>query len=260
MSIHPVRVIVVDDYPLVRQGLINILKGEEGVQIVGEAADLDQCLRLCRTNKPNVVLLDTTLGDTSVVTAIRLIASQFETTRIIVVADQSERSCAVLRGARSCRSVLLGDGESGADCVVQSIRAGARGAIRLSDTTTELVNAVRTVHEGGYWVDGNATARLMESLFCHKPESLSEPLSTLTAREDLICRMIADGLSNKEIAGRLCIAQQTVKNHVSSILRKSGLEDRLQIARAVLLRPPCPSPEDAVASSTSQPVAFTPEL
>ncbi|MGQ9807460.1 MAG: LuxR C-terminal-related transcriptional regulator [Armatimonadota bacterium] len=242
MSVGTIKVLIVDDYALVRQGLINILKQEPDIEVVGEAADLDQCLRLCRSESPHVVLLDTSLGDTNVVTAIRLINTQFPGVRIVAVADQSERNCSVLRGTSQCRHRGSSDPSDPADCVVQAIRAGARGAIRLSDTTAELVNAVRAVRDGRYWVDGPATARVMEALFNSRDTSSDLiPQAGLTEREELICRMIADGLSNKEIASRLNIAQQTVKNHVSSILRKSGLEDRLQVARAVLLRTGCPA-------------------
>lgn len=248
MSNMPIRVLIADDYPLVRQGLVNILLRENDIAVVGEAADLDQCLHLCRTACPDVVLLDTALGDGSVITGIRLIVSQFPAVRIIAVADQSERNCAILRqsGDGRCRSLAGADTRWGGDCVVRAVRAGARGAIRLSDTTTELVGAVRNVHAGKFWVDGNATARLMESLFQSGETHPDAPIpnAALTTREDLICRLIAEGLSNKEIARRLFIAHQTVKNHVSAILRKSGLEDRLQIARAVLLNTSCPGPAE----------------
>ncbi len=233
MDSSAIRIIVVDDYAIVRQGIIDILEKEDDISVVGEAADLEQAIALYDRKLPHVVLLDTTLGDTDIITAIRLLHSRFQDIKIIAVADQSERNCAVLRGERSCR---ISGGMSGkSDCVVSSIRAGAKGAIRLSDTTTELVSAIRAVRAGRFWVDGGATARVMESLFSEQLSTRIMPDAGLTAREDLICRLIADGLSNKEIAARLCIAQQTVKNHVSAILRKSGLEDRLQIARAILI-------------------------
>jgi len=257
MSLPNIRVLVVDDYPLVRQGLINTLSSESDIHVVGEAADLDQCLRACGALSPDVILLDTSLGDTNVVTAIRLIATRFPDIRVIAVADQSERNCSVLRGTAACRHRGISDVSDTADCVVQSIRAGARGAIRLSDTTAELVHAVHSVYEGKHWIDGSATARVMHALFQTRPEDEHLfPNAGLTEREELICRMISDGFSNKEIAARLGIAQQTVKNHVSAILRKSGLEDRLQVARAVLLRTACAA-ESHDTAPPSVPVELT---
>lgn len=247
---EPIRVLVVDDYPIVRQGLINIIKDEKDVRVVGEAGSFDECLRVCRARHPDVVLLDTSLDETSIVTAIRLLTSQFHDLKIIAVADQSERNCAVLRGDSKCRNRGILSPGTNSDCVVHAIQAGARGAIRLSDAAGDLVKAIRTVHEGRHWIDGNSTARMMQSLFKSRSGSGTLlPEAGLTEREELICRMIADGMANKEIAMRLQIAQQTVKNHVSSILRKSGLEDRLQIARAVLLRAPCPTNEPADAQN-----------
>lgn len=239
MPSDKIRVLVVDDYPLVRQGLIDILKKQPDIAIVGEASGVGQALDSIRASRPDVILMDTTLEDSSLVTAIRLILSHYPDMKILALADQSERNCAVLRGTGRCKMAPVPDIRQGSDCVVQSIKAGAKGAIRLSDSSTELVTAIKTIAEGHYWVDGNATARVMESLFTTKSDSGSLLPGSLTSREDLICRLIADGLSNKEIASRLSIAQQTVKNHVSSILRKTGLEDRLQIARAILLKPQC---------------------
>ena len=203
-----IRVLVADDQALVRAGLRMILEAEPDVQVVGEAADGLQAVQTGRRLRPDVVLMDACLPVLDGVQATRRL-----------IADQS-----------GVRVLILTTVDLDED-VDAAIRAGASGFLLKDVPPAQLVEAVRVVAAGGGLLAPSVTRRLLERLARTLPANSAQPppqLSTLTARELEILRLLATGLSNAELAKELVLAEATVKTHLSSLLRKLDRRDRVQ--------------------------------
>ncbi|MDT8321438.1 MAG: response regulator transcription factor [Xanthomonadales bacterium] len=204
-----IRVMLVDDQNLVRKGVRSLLELSEKIEVVAEAADGVEALRMIPETAPDVLLLDLRMPNMSGLDLLRELASRDELppTIILTTFDDDE-------------------------LVLAGIQAGAKGYL-LKDVSLEvLVHAVQTVADGGTVVKPAVTQRLLQGLENLQNEfsSLEQP-DPLTERETEILRLMAGGYSNKEIATSLGVAEGTVKNHVSNILSKMGVRDR---TRAVL--------------------------
>ena len=204
-----IRVLLVDDQNLVRKGVRSLLELSEKIEIVAEAADGAEALRMIPETAPDVVLLDLRMPNVSGLDVLRELAPRKELppTIILTTFDDDE-------------------------LVLAGIQAGAKGYLLKDVSLAVLVNAVQTVAEGGTVVKPAVTQRLLQGLENLQNEfsSLEQP-DPLTERETEILRLMAGGYSNKEIATSLGVAEGTVKNHVSNILSKMGVRDR---TRAVL--------------------------
>jgi len=206
-----VRVLLVDDQPLLRTGFRLILASEPDIEVVGEAADGETALAQVKALQPDVVLMDIRMPRMDGV----------EATRRIVEARDGEGPPRVL--------VLTTYDLD--EYVVEALRAGASGFL-LKDTPAEtLVDAVRLVHEGDAVVAPGVTKRLLDRFAKLLPTTrLPEPVAAteLTEREHDVLMLVARGMSNAEIARALVVSETTVKTHVSSVLAKLGLRDRVQ--------------------------------
>ncbi|MEJ8568402.1 response regulator transcription factor [Elongatibacter sediminis] len=204
-----IKVMLVDDQNLVRKGVRNLLELSEEIDIVGEAADGVEALRLLPEIDPDVMLLDMRMPEMSGLDVLRTLSQSgnLPPTIILTTFDDDE-------------------------LVLAGIQAGARGYLLKDVSLEDLVKAIRTVAEGGTIVKPAVTQRLLKGLENLKTEfsSLDRP-DPLTERETEILRLMAGGYSNKEIAASLSVAEGTIKNHVSNILSKMGVRDR---TRAVL--------------------------
>ena len=204
-----IRVMLVDDQNLVRKGVRSLLELSEEIAVVAEAADGTEAVRAIPEIKPDVVLLDMRMPQMSGLDVLIALsaAGTLPPTIILTTFDDDE-------------------------LVLAGIKAGARGYLLKDVSLEELVNAVKTVAEGGSMVKPVVTQRLLKGLENLKTDfySLDRP-DPLTDRETEILRLMAGGYSNKEIANSLGVAEGTIKNHVSNILSKMGVRDR---TRAVL--------------------------
>ena len=204
-----IRVCLVDDQTLVRQGVKSLLDLAEDIEIIGEAADGRQAVEMIPELRPDVVLMDMRMPVMSGLEALQALAAknQLPPTIILTTFDDDQ-------------------------LVLAGIKAGARGYLLKDVTLDQLVNAIQTVAEGGSLVQPAVTQRLLSGLEHMRNEfvSLDRP-DPLTDRETEILRLMASGFSNKEIANSLGVAEGTIKNHVSNILSKLGVRDR---TRAVL--------------------------
>ncbi len=207
MADTKVRVLVIEDHGIVREGLKLILQGMPDFEVVGEAADGQEVVRLVERLKPGVVLLDLEMPEVDGVEALeRLRDSGAETPAIVFTAyDTDER--------------ILG-----------ALRAGARGYLLKGASRTEIFDAVRAVHSGGSLLQPAITNRLLDRID-REPDTES-----LTPRELEVLKLLAEGLSNREIATRLFVTERTVKFHVSSILDKLGAENRTEAAKVAVQR------------------------
>lgn len=197
------RVLVVDDQHLVRFAIETLLADEPGLEVVGQADSLQTGLAALTATRPNVVLLDVNFPD----------GDGLELCRIASAA-----------GVR----VLILTAYTGEELIVESIQAGASGYILKQDPTSEVVTALRTVGAGGAHFSRAATPQMMAMIATGGlPE---DPLAHLTDRERELLNLLGEGLSNRQIAERLYLAERTVKNYVSRLLRKLDLERRAEAA------------------------------
>jgi DNA-binding NarL/FixJ family response regulator len=205
-----IRLLLVDDEPLVRGGVRMILESEDDLEIVGEAADGNEALELARQLAPDVVLLDIRMpGLDGIQTTRRLLEQPPPVPRILVLTtfDLDEY-------------------------VYEAMKAGASGFILKNVPPAKLVDAVRTVATGDALLAPAITRRMIERFVQQPPVPQGRPpqLEELTERELDILREIARGRSNAEIAGALYLSQATVKSHVNRVLSKLNLRDRTQAA------------------------------
>jgi DNA-binding NarL/FixJ family response regulator len=207
-----IRILVADDHPMLREGLVAVLATQPDFEVVGEAADGSETVRLAQTLHPDVVLLDLEMPGAAGVAALEGLREAGSEARAIVFTayDTDQR--------------ILG-----------ALRAGARGYLLKGASRAEIFSAVRTVHAGGSLLEPAVTTHLLD----HVRE---ERTDLLTPRELEVLGLISEGLQNSEIAGRLFVTERTVKFHVSSILAKLGADNRTEAvalaARRGLIRMP----------------------
>ncbi|MCX5254780.1 response regulator transcription factor [Streptomyces canus] len=205
---NPIRVFLLDDHEVVRRGVHDLLNDEPDITVVGEAATAEQALIRVPALRPQVAVLDVRLPDGDGVTVCRELRSQMP-----------ELACLMLTSF---------DDE---EALLDSIMAGASGYVLKQIKGSDLVSAVRTVAAGQSLLDPSATARLMARLRQgQEPEPEPDALPGLTDREREILALIGEGLTNRQIGQRLYLAEKTVKNHISRLLAKLGVERRIQAA------------------------------
>lgn len=196
-----IRILLVDDHGVVRQGLRMYLSDEAEFDIVGEAANGIQAIEMVRDLQPNVVLMDLLMPGMNGIEAITIIRQQFPETEVIALTSVLEDQA-----------------------VIGAIQAGAIGYLLKDTDGTELIRAIHAASEGKVQLSPAAAARLMREV--RAPDSPEK----LTDRETEVLRLVAQGLANKEIAQQLDIGEKTVKSHVSNILGKLGVASRTQAA------------------------------
>jgi DNA-binding NarL/FixJ family response regulator len=204
-----IRVLIVDDQTLVRQGVRSLLSLAEGIEVVGEAGDGRHAVEMIPQIKPDVVLMDMRMPVMSGLEALQALArtNSLPPTIILTTFDDDQ-------------------------LVLAGLKAGAKGYLLKDVSLEQLVSAIQAVADGGSLMQPAVTQRLLSGLEHMRNDfvSLDRP-DPLTERETEILRLMAGGFSNKEIANSLGVAEGTIKNHVSNILSKLGVRDR---TRAVL--------------------------
>jgi two-component system, NarL family, response regulator LiaR len=199
-----IRVLVVDDHAVVREGLRTFLELQEGIAVVGEAADGEEAVRQAEALRPDVIVMDLVMPRLDGVGAMRELRRRLPSARVIVLTSfvEDER-------------------------LLPAIQAGAAGYLLKNVAPVELARAVRAAHAGEALIDPVVAARLVDAIAQPPGEPAPE---RLTAREQEVLALIARGFSNKRIARELGIAEKTVKTHVGHVLAKLGVADRTQAA------------------------------
>lgn len=209
----PVRVLVVDDQQLIRDGIASLLNIQPGVTVVGTAHDGKAAIEAALQREPHVVLMDVRMPEMDGVEAVAILRQRAPMIRVIMLTTFDDEQY-----------------------VVQALRAGAAGYLLKDLPAAELAHAVRLARAGVTQIDSSVAQRLAAALTRTgdgtSPEATPapQPGDVLTAREIEILRLVATGSTNREIAGRLFLSEGTVKNHVSRILTRLGLRDRTQAA------------------------------
>jgi DNA-binding NarL/FixJ family response regulator len=188
-----IRVLSVDDHPLLREGIAALIGNQSDMQLIGEAANGREALEQFRKHQPDVTLMDLQMPEMSGIDAISAIRGEFPDARIIVL------------------TTYVGDFQ-----VSRALKAGARGYLLKAMLRQELLETIRAVHAGRKRLSAEVAAEIAE----HATDDV------LTPREVDVLRLIAQGNANKEIAGRLALAEETVKGHVKNIFAKLGVNDR----------------------------------
>lgn len=198
-----ITIVVIDDHPIVREGLVSTLEDEDDFQVVGQADSVEQGLRVVGATRPDVVLLDLELPDRSGLEAIPSLIEAHSGSGILVLTayDTDER-------------------------VLGALRAGARGYLLKGAPLDAIGRAIRSVYAGESYLDPRIATKVITELAPGKRST------TLTVRERQVLDLVAEGLANKQIARQLGITERTVKFHVTSILNKLGADNR---AHAVAL-------------------------
>jgi len=198
-----IRIMTVDDHPLLRQGIAALIKAQRDMDLVAEACDGEEAIAEFRRHRPDVTLMDLQMPNVNGTEAITRIRSEFPDAKILVLSTYS------------------GDVQ-----VLRAIKAGARGYLLKGQVRTELLDAIRTIQAGHKRIPPEIAAELAE----HAADD------ALSSREIDVLRLIGEGNANKQIADKLCIGETTVKNHVSNILSKLGANDRAHAVTIALQR------------------------
>ena len=204
---NKIKVLIVDDHQVVRQGLRTFLELHEDMDVVGEAGDGVAAVEMVQQLAPDVVLMDLVMPHLDGIAATRQVKALGGDTRVIALTSFTED-----------------------DKVFPAIQAGASSYLLKDVSPDDLVEAIRAVHRGEARLAPNIARKLMEQV-AHQAEPKTEPLAEeLTERELEVIRLVAKGLSNQTIGQQLFISDKTVKTHISNILSKLNLEDRTQLA------------------------------
>jgi len=203
---NPITVIIVDDHAVVRQGLIAFLQTQDDIEVIGEAENGVQLLELLPHSVPDVLLMDLIMPDMDGVEATRRVKTISPHTQVIIFTSYYKD-----------------------EHIFPAVRAGALSYILKDSKPDELTDAIRKASRGEAVLHPRVAARLVQEVQGARRETLN-PFSELSDREMEILRLIASGISNREIAETLFISEKTVKSHVSNILSKLHLADRTQAA------------------------------
>lgn len=199
-----IRILIVDDHAVVREGLRAFLDLQEGFEVVGEASDGDEAIAASERLRPDVVLMDLVMPRRDGVAAMRVLRERLPGARVIVLTSFLDE-----------------------DKLLPALRAGAAGYLLKNAQPQELERAVRAAHAGEAVLDPVVAARLVEALAAGHDD---EPIDRLTPREREVLELIGRGFPNKRIARELELAEKTVKTHVGHVLGKLGVTDRTQAA------------------------------
>jgi two-component system response regulator NreC len=221
-----IRLIIADDHILVRQGLVVLLEDEPDLKVVGQANTGQEALALIRQHRPDIALMDITMGDMTGLEATRRGKAALPELNIVILTMHEEEAF-----------------------FFEALRAGAAGYVLKGAPSEELLAAIRAVHEGGVYLPPKLAGHLVEDYLSRYPEP--DPLSEkLTTREGEVLALIAQGLTNTEIARRLTLSLNTVKTHRLRIYQKLNLRDRADLVNYALQRGllhPLPAKQWAIA-------------
>lgn len=205
-----VRILVADDHPIFRDGLRKLLEAEKDFQVIGEASDGGEAIEMAERLKPDVLLLDLAMPRVPGLEAVRKLRDSVEAIRVIVLTAAIDR-----------------------EQIVDALHHGVRGVVLKESATQLLLKSIRCVMDGQYWVGRESVSdlvRIIRDLTAIPEQGTRKRSYNLTPRELDIISAIVDGYTNKDIAEKFSIAEQTVKHHLGNIFDKLGVSNRLELA------------------------------
>jgi len=201
------KIIIVDDQNIMLQGLSMIVSKDEDIEVVGLASNGEEALSLCARHKVEVVLMDIRMPVMNGVEATKLIKGQYPETKVLILTTFNDD-----------------------EFIFGSLQNGASGYLLKDASPSEIIQGIKTVHEGGTLINPEVATKVVRRLSEVKKATVDERTKTLTQREEDICHYLGEGLNNKEIGENLYISEGTVKNNITRILDKLNLRDRTQLA------------------------------
>jgi DNA-binding NarL/FixJ family response regulator len=205
-KLKKIRILIADDHPIFRDGLRKLLSLEEDFQVIGEAEDGKEAVEMVQKLMPDILLLDLKMPNLSGIGALEALGDKNKTTRVIVLTASEDEAA-----------------------VVQAMRMGTAGIVLKQTATELLIKSIRKVYDGEIWLDSRMTTAVMKEF--SQPAPVREPIKTvLSTREREVVALVCQGFRNKEIAEKMFISEQTVKNHLHNIFDKLGVSDRLELA------------------------------
>lgn len=206
MQQEKIKIIIIDDHPLVREGLRKILDMEEELKVIDEAGDGQGAINLTRRLKPDVILMDINMPGTNGIEATRVIKRELPSVGIIALTIHEEE-----------------------EYVLELVRAGVSGYVLKDIAPAKLIETIKIVAKGHSVIDPSITNKIFGEISrLSRHRRMREDWENLTEREMDVLKLMAKGFSNKEIAQDLTISEKTVKNHITNIFRKLQVEDRTQ--------------------------------
>jgi len=209
-SVQYVRILVADDHPIFRDGLRKLLEAETDFQVVGEASDGGEAIKMAQRLKPDILLLDLAMPQVPGLEALRELRNSVEAIRVILLTAAIDR-----------------------EQIVDALHHGVRGVVLKESATQLLLKSIRCVMAGQYWVGRESVTdlvRIIRDLTVIPEQGPRKRAYNLTPRERDIISSIVDGYTNKDIAEKFSIAEQTVKHHLGNIFDKLGVSNRLELA------------------------------
>jgi len=205
----PIRIVIADDHPLVREGLRTLLERQPGFTVAGEAGDGIEAVQMTQALRPDVLLLDLAMPRMNGLEVLKELADTATEVKTVLLTAAIER-----------------------EETVRALRLGAHGVVLKESATQMLYKCIRAVVAGEFWVGHERIADLMQTLrqIERRPASEASPASRLTRRELHVITAIVEGATNKDIAKQLSLSEQTVKNHLSHVFDKLGVSNRLELA------------------------------
>jgi DNA-binding NarL/FixJ family response regulator len=210
IEVRPLRLLVVDDHEVVRQGLVSLLERREHFQVVAEAGTAAEAVEMARKFEPDLVVMDVRLPDGSGIEACREIRAEFPATRVVILTSYPDE-----------------------EAVLSAIIAGASGYLLKQIRGRDLVSALESVGRGESLLDPAVTEKVLDRVRRIATGTYTDEMAQLTQQEQKILLLVAEGKTNTEIAAEVVLSDKTVKNYVSSILSKLNLERRAQAAAFV---------------------------
>jgi len=205
------ELIIVDDHPLFREGLKTIVNRDDNFTVVAEAGNGREGIELGKKHRPDIMLVDISMPGKNGIQVIRELKNDLPETRFIIISMHSE-----------------------ADYIVEAFRAGAQGYMIKESAASNLLKGLGTVASGEMFLDNALSQEVVFKLLQAKSygrDDKKDPYSTLTAREQEVMRMLAEGLTPKEVAARLFISPKTVENHRTNLMKKLGLQSTVELIR-----------------------------
>ncbi len=206
----PIRILIADDHPILRDGLRKLLEAEPGFEVVGEAADGGEAVQLVQKVKPDILLLDLAMPKMPGLETLRELMGSAASVRTILLTAAIEKRQ-----------------------IVEALQLGARGIVMKESATEVLLKSIRSVMAGQYWIGRESVSNLVKTLQDLAASGGEEPRRKtfgLTPREKEVITSIVSGYTNRDIAQKFSISEQTVKHHLTNIFDKLGVSSRLELA------------------------------
>jgi len=204
-----VTIIIADDHRIFRKGLKSLLSEKEQIQVMAEADDGDEALEMTRKYKPKIVIMDIGMPKMDGIEATRQIRERLPETEVIILSMHAKKAY-----------------------IDQVLQAGAKGYVLKDSDEENLIAAINTVHNGGYYLDSPIADQVLSVYFGGKTKrELQEQADPLSEREKEVLRLLAEGHANQEVADILCISRKTVENHRANIVRKTGVQGQVGLTK-----------------------------